>query len=59
MAVNSLVGTSVEVVAGMADLAERTEADELMLYTSTYALQDRLTSLELIAADWIGASSPA
>ena len=52
MTVNSLVGTSDEVVAGMADLAERTEADELMLYTSTYALEHRLNSLELIADNW-------
>jgi len=52
MKVNALVGTADEVVAGIGELAERTGADEIMLYTSTYALQDRLTSLELIANAW-------
>ncbi|MCL4115914.1 UNVERIFIED_CONTAM: hypothetical protein GTU68_003581 [Idotea baltica] len=52
MHVNSLVGDSDSVVAGMRDLAERTGADELMLYTSIYALEDRITSLELIANNW-------
>ena len=52
MTVNSLVGTADEVTEGMSELVERTNADELMLYTSTYALADRLTSLELIANAW-------
>ena len=52
MTVNALVGDAAKVVAGMHDLVERTGADELMLYTSTYALEDRLTSLELIATNW-------
>ena len=52
MTVNSLVGTADEVTEGMTELVERTNADELMLYTSTYALADRLTSLELIANAW-------
>ena len=52
MQANSLVGDSDSVVAGMRDLAERTGADELMLYTSIYALEDRITSLELIANNW-------
>jgi len=55
MRVSSLVGTAAEVTAGMAELAERTGASELMLYTSTYGLAERLTSLELIAAAWSGA----
>lgn len=52
MTVSSLVGTGQEVVAGMHELAERTGADELMLYTSTYGLEDRITSLELVASAW-------
>lgn len=48
----ALIGTADEVVAGMHDLAERTGADELMLYTSTYALEDRIHSLELVAGAW-------
>jgi luciferase family oxidoreductase group 1 len=52
MQVSSLVGTAQEVTSGMADLAERTGADEIMLYTSTFGLDDRLTSLELIASEW-------
>ena len=52
MTVSSLVGTGEEVVAGMHELAERTGADELMLYPSTYALEDRITSLELVANAW-------
>lgn len=54
MQVSSLVGTGDEVVAAMHELAERTEASELMLYTSTYALEDRLDSLERIATRWWG-----
>jgi len=53
MQVSSLVGTGDEVVAGMHELAERTQASELMLYTSTYSLEDRINSLELIATRWI------
>lgn len=48
----ALIGTADEVVAGMHELAERTGADELMLYTSTFALEDRIHSLELIADAW-------
>jgi len=52
MTVSSLVGTGEEVVAGMHDLVDRTSADEVMLYTSTYGLDDRITSLELVASAW-------
>jgi alkanesulfonate monooxygenase SsuD/methylene tetrahydromethanopterin reductase-like flavin-dependent oxidoreductase (luciferase family) len=52
MPVSSLVGTASEVTSGMHELVERTGADELMLYTTTYGLEERLTSLELIANDW-------
>lgn len=49
---SSLIGTADEVVAGMHALVERTGAQELMLYTPTYGLADRLHSLELIANAW-------
>lgn len=52
MPVTSLVGTASEVTSGMHELVERTGADELMLYTSTYGLAERLTSLELISNEW-------
>lgn len=49
---SSLVGTGDDVAAGLADLAQRTDASELMLHTPTHALPERLTSLELIAEVW-------
>jgi len=52
MRVSSLVGTAAEVTSGMDELAERTGAAELMLYTSTYGLDERLASLSLIANEW-------
>ncbi|MDH5291256.1 MAG: LLM class flavin-dependent oxidoreductase [Acidimicrobiia bacterium] len=48
----SIVGTADEVTAGLHELAERTQASELMLYTATYGLPERLNSLELIAHAW-------
>jgi len=52
MPATSLVGTADDVVSGMRDLVNRTQASELMLHTSTYALADRVTSLKLIADHW-------
>jgi luciferase family oxidoreductase group 1 len=49
---SSLLGTGPEVADGLRDLAQRTEASELMLHTSTHGLDDRLTSLSLIADAW-------
>jgi luciferase family oxidoreductase group 1 len=49
---SSILGTGAEVADGLRSLAERTEASELMLHTSTHGLEDRLTSLELIAEHW-------
>ena len=49
---SSILGTAEEVVAGLQELAERTEASELMLHTSTHGLEDRLTSLTLVAEAW-------
>ncbi len=49
---SAILGTPDEVAAGLRDLAERTEAAELMLHTATHGLEDRLTSLSLIAEAW-------
>lgn len=54
MATSSLVGTAEQVVAGLDQLAELTSASELMIYTSAYALEDRLHSFELLAKAWHG-----
>ena len=47
-----LVGDTDAVVAGLDDLVARTHADEIMLSTSTFAVEDRVRSLELIAERW-------
>lgn len=52
MPVSSITGTATEVVEGMRELAERTNASELMTYTSTHGLDERVRSLELVAAEW-------
>lgn len=57
MPTGSLLGTAEDVAAGLDDLVLRTGASELMLFTPTYALAERLTSLELVAEAW-GLSSP-
>ena len=49
---SSLLGTADEVTTGLRDLADRTEASELMLHTSTHDPDDRITSLTLIAEAW-------
>jgi alkanesulfonate monooxygenase SsuD/methylene tetrahydromethanopterin reductase-like flavin-dependent oxidoreductase (luciferase family) len=43
------VGSPEKVRAQLAGLLERTEADELMLTTMVYDIQDRIRSFELIA----------
>ncbi len=49
---SSILGTGAEVAEGLRDLAQRTEASELMLHTSTHGLEDRMTSLSLVAGAW-------
>ncbi|MEC9473702.1 MAG: LLM class flavin-dependent oxidoreductase [Actinomycetota bacterium] len=49
---NAISGTSDEVVTGLQDLAAQTEANELFLHCSSYAIDERITSLELIAESW-------
>jgi luciferase family oxidoreductase group 1 len=53
----SIVGTGEEVAAGLTELADRTGASELMIYTATHALAERLRSLELIAGAWAEAEA--
>ena len=45
-----VIGDPDEVLAGLAELAERTEADELMLTTFVHGHADRLRSYELVAS---------
>ena len=49
---NAINGTADEVVTGLSELAEETEAKELFVYGPTYGIQERLLSLELIAKRW-------
>ena len=49
---NAIVGTPDLVVADLRELAARTGADELMLSASTYAAQERVRSIELVAQAW-------
>lgn len=49
---SAILGTGAEVAEGLQELAERTEAAELMLHTSTHGIDERLTSLTLVAEAW-------
>ena len=49
---NRIIGTGEEVVGALRELATRTEADELMLSTMAYGLDDRIKTLELVSAGW-------
>ena len=49
---NRIIGTGDEVVGALRDLATRTEADELMLSTMAYGVEDRIKTLELVSAGW-------
>ena len=49
---NAIVGDPDEAAAGLEELARATGAAELMVHTSTFALPERITSLELLAAAW-------
>ncbi len=46
---SALIGSAEQVVAGLHKLADDTGASELMLFTSTFDVADRLASFELIA----------
>ncbi len=47
-----IVGDGPHAVAALVELAERTEADELMISTMTYGLPERIRTLELLAEHW-------
>ncbi len=49
---NAINGTAEEVVEGLEDLVRQTQANELFLYCSSFGLEERLISLELIAEQW-------
>ncbi|EPC02054.1 hypothetical protein L861_20590 [Litchfieldella anticariensis FP35 = DSM 16096] len=50
----AVIGGPETIRAGLEDILERTQADELMLTTDVYAHQDRLRSYEIIAEVWEG-----
>ena len=52
MPTEQLAGSTERVVEGLRNLVARTKADELMLTAATYHVDDRIRSLELIAAAW-------
>jgi luciferase family oxidoreductase group 1 len=49
---NAIVGSPETVVEGLRELARDTGADELMLSASTHGVEERIRSLELVAAAW-------
>ena len=49
---NSLIGTPDTVVSGLRSLAQRTAADEIMIYPVAHAVSDRLRALEGISTQW-------
>ncbi len=49
---NRIVGAPDAVVAQLEDLARQTAADELMVFTVTYGIDERVRSLELLAQAW-------
>jgi luciferase family oxidoreductase group 1 len=55
MPTSVITGTADDVVRGLEALAAATEAHELMLYMPTFALAERLASLDSIAASWASA----
>lgn len=49
---NRIVGTPDDVVAELAELVEITAANELMIFTAAYGLEQRVRSLQLLAEAW-------
>ena len=49
---NAIVGDPDEAATGLEQLARATGAAELMVHTSTFALPERINSLEVLAAEW-------
>jgi alkanesulfonate monooxygenase SsuD/methylene tetrahydromethanopterin reductase-like flavin-dependent oxidoreductase (luciferase family) len=57
--VDHVIGAPETVRRGLADLLERTDADELMLTTVAFDHADRVHSCELVASLKLGSVSPA
>ena len=53
MQTNRIVGGPDAVVAQIAELVRKTDADEIMVSTFAYDIEDRLRSLELLAQAWL------
>lgn len=49
MTTSAIVGDPATVHGGLVELAARTQADEIMVFTSTFDVDDQLTSLRLLA----------
>ena len=49
---NSFIGTAQQVVEGLTSLQKATQASELMVSTSTYSIENRIKTLELLSAAW-------
>lgn len=54
---NRIVGDADLVAEGLAELADRTEADELMISTMAHGLDERVATLEIVADIWAGGTS--
>jgi alkanesulfonate monooxygenase SsuD/methylene tetrahydromethanopterin reductase-like flavin-dependent oxidoreductase (luciferase family) len=52
MPTNRILGTPDDVVAELAELVEVTVANELMVFTAAYGLEQRVHSLQLLAEAW-------
>ena len=50
---NRIVGAPATVVAELEELVAATEANEIMIFTFTYSLEERIRSLELLAQAWL------
>lgn len=49
---NRIIGSPDSVVASLETLVHKTAADEIMVFTFTYGLEERMRSLELLAQVW-------
>jgi len=52
MPTNRIVGSVTTVVGELEELVEATAANELMIFTSAYSIEDRVRSLDLLAQAW-------
>ncbi len=49
---NRIVGDPDQVITALRQLADRTQADEIMLSTMTHGIAERIRTLELVSAAW-------